>query len=156
MSLLKNVQAHCDIPCKIYDPAIAQIATLSVIRLLDLIAEEKGNEYSLESEAKIARLVLEKEEQATIVKNEINIIWGDYFKEPQIEMCPTIHTLVHSIMQAGSKCKQELDPENGAKLLDLVNNFASMFWETKAVSTRLVVAPYPPALGFIQPVLPDV
>ena len=69
MSLLKNVQAHCDIPCKIYDPAIAQIATLSVIRLLDLIAEEKGNEYSLESEAKIARLVLEKEEQATIVLN---------------------------------------------------------------------------------------
>ena len=85
MSFLKNVQAHCDIPCKIYDPAIAQIATLSVIRLLDLIAEEKGKEYSLESEAKIARLVLEKEKQSTIVKNEINIIWGDYFKEPQIE-----------------------------------------------------------------------
>ena len=156
MSFLKNVQAHCDIPCKIYDPAIAQIATLTVIRLLDLIAEEKGNEYSLESEAKIARLVLEKEEQAAIVKNEINIIWGDYFKEPQIEMCPLIHTLVHSLMQAGSKCKQELDPENGVKLLDLVNKFASMFWETKAVSTRLVLAPYSPALGFIQPVLPDV
>ena len=156
MSFLKNVQAQCDIPCKIYDPAIAQIATLSVIRLLDLIAEEKGKEYSLESEAKIARLVLEKEKQSTIVKNEINIIWGDYFKEPQIEMCPAIHTVVHSIMQAGSKCKQEIDPENGIKLLDLVNNFASVFWETKAVPTRLVIAPYPPALGFIQPVLPDV
>jgi len=156
MSFLKNVQAHCDIPCKIYDPAIAQIATLTVIRLLDLIAEEKGNEYFLESEATIARLVAEKEEQAAIVKNEINIIWGDYFKEPQIEMCPLIHTLVHSLMQAGSKCKQELDPENGAKLLDLVNKFAFIFWETKAVSTRLVLAPYSPALGFIQPVLPDV
>ena len=156
MSFLKNVQAHCDIPCKIYDPAVAQIATLSVIRLLDLIAEEKGKEYSLESEAKIARLVLEKEKQSTIVKNEINIIWGDYFKEPQIEMCPAIHTVVHSIMQAGSKCKQEIDPENVIKLLDLVNNYASVFWETKAVPTRLVIAPYPPALGFIQPVLPDV
>ena len=98
MSFLKNVQAHCDIPWKIYDPAIAQIATLTVIRLLDLIAEEKGNEYFLESEATIARLVAEKEEQAAIVKNEINIIWGDYFKEPQIEMCPLIHTLVHSLM----------------------------------------------------------
>ena len=98
--------------------------------MLDLIAEEKGKEYSLESEAKIARLVLEKEEQATIVKKEINIIWGDYFKEPQIEMCPTILTLVHSIMQVGSKCKQEIDPENGANLVDLVNNFTSMFWET--------------------------
>ena len=71
-------------------------------------------------------------------------------------MCPAIHTVVHSIMQAGSKCKQEIDPENGIKLLDLVNNFASVFWETKAVPTRLVIAPYPPALGFIQPVLPDV
>ena len=156
MSLLKSVQAHCDIPCKIYDPAVAQIAALSLIRLLDLIAEVESTEYSLESEGTIARLVLEKEEQARIVKQEINIIWGDYFKEPQIKICPTIHELVHSIMQAGSKCKQEFDPENGIKLLDLVNNFASVFWETKAVPTRLVIAPYPPALGFIQPVLPDV
>ena len=155
MALFKTVHAHCDIPCKIYDPMIAQIAALSVIRLLDLIAEVKDKEYSLESEATVARLVLEKEEQASIVKQEINIIWGDYFKEPQIKMCPTIHALVHSIMQAGSKCKQEIDPENGTNLLDLVNNFASMFWETKAVKTRLVVAPYPPALGFIQPILPD-
>ena len=152
---IKNVKAHCDIPCKIYDPVLAQIAALSVIRLLDLIAETKGTEYSLESEATIARLVFEKEEQAPIVKHEINIIWGDYFKAPQIEMCPTIHETVHEIMQTGSKCKQEVDSENGIKLLGLVNNFASMFWKTKEVSTRLVVAPYPPALGFIQPNLSD-
>ena len=75
MSLLKSVQAHCDIPCKIYDPAVAQIAALSLIRLLDLIAEVESTEYSLESEGTIARLVLEKEEQARIVKQEINIIW---------------------------------------------------------------------------------
>ena len=34
-----EVSAHCDVPCKIYDPATAQIATLSVIRFLDLINE---------------------------------------------------------------------------------------------------------------------
>ena len=28
--------AHCDIPCKIYDPAAAQYAVLSVIRIIDL------------------------------------------------------------------------------------------------------------------------
>ena len=28
--------AHCDIPCKIYDPSAAQIAALSVIRFMDL------------------------------------------------------------------------------------------------------------------------
>ena len=36
---ISKVQAHCDIPCKIYDPGTAQYATLSVIRLLDLINE---------------------------------------------------------------------------------------------------------------------
>ena len=31
------VKAHCDIPCKIYDPMIAQIATLTMIRTVDLL-----------------------------------------------------------------------------------------------------------------------
>jgi nickel superoxide dismutase len=31
--------AHCDVPCKIYDPITAQIATLSTIRFMDLINE---------------------------------------------------------------------------------------------------------------------
>ena len=38
--MIKNVKAHCDIPCKVYDPYIAQYAALSVIRLQDLIAEK--------------------------------------------------------------------------------------------------------------------
>ena len=33
-------EAHCDIPCKIYDPAIFLVAGLSVARLVDLIQEE--------------------------------------------------------------------------------------------------------------------
>ena len=36
---ISKVQAHCDIPCKVYDPYIAQYAALSVIRLIDLIEE---------------------------------------------------------------------------------------------------------------------
>ena len=31
------VHAHCDIPCGIYDPHLAQIAALSVIRMNQLI-----------------------------------------------------------------------------------------------------------------------
>ena len=34
--------AHCDIPCKIYDPAVAQIAVLSMIRMVELIEELKA------------------------------------------------------------------------------------------------------------------
>jgi nickel superoxide dismutase len=36
---IPKASAHCDIPCKIYDPAAAQYAVLSVIRFLDLINE---------------------------------------------------------------------------------------------------------------------
>ena len=31
------VMAHCDIPCKIYDPISAQIASLTIIRMVDLL-----------------------------------------------------------------------------------------------------------------------
>ena len=39
MLRIETVQAHCDIPCKIYDPSLPQVAALSVARLLDLIQE---------------------------------------------------------------------------------------------------------------------
>jgi len=41
---IKSVSAHCDIPCKIYDPSGAQIAALSVIRFIDLIEETARNQ----------------------------------------------------------------------------------------------------------------
>ena len=34
-----EVFAHCDIPCKIYDPIVIQVAALSVVRILDIINE---------------------------------------------------------------------------------------------------------------------
>ena len=40
-------EAHCDIPCKIYDPAISQVATLSVIRLIDLLHEIDESDNTL-------------------------------------------------------------------------------------------------------------
>ena len=76
---IKEVQAHCDIPCKIYDPATAQIATLSVIRLLDLIAELGDPLKSPADAAQLSRLVEQKETHAASVKHDVVTIWGDYF-----------------------------------------------------------------------------
>lgn len=149
---INQVQAHCDIPCKIYDPATAQIATLSVIRLLDLIAEI-GNSTSAADLAQLSRLTDQKETHAASVKHDITTIWGDYFKAPQIEAYPEVHELVHTIMQQASKCKQGIARENGENLLNSVNRFAEIFWATKGVETQSVVAPYPPALAVTQPIL---
>ena len=148
---MKEVQAHCDIPCKIYDPATAQIATLSVIRLLDLIAELGDPLKSPADAAQLSRLVEQKETHAASVKHDVVTIWGDYFKAPQIDAHPDVHDLVHTIMQQASKCKQEISRENGVKLLESVNKFAEMFWETKGVATEVVTAPYPPAMDVVRP-----
>ena len=151
MFKIEEVNAHCDIPCKIYDPAVVQVAALSVVRILDIISEL--DESSKANQSELARLTIEKENQARIVKDEIRIIWGDYFKDPQIEMYPNINSLAHSIMMAGSKCKQSIDRQNGLDLVELVNEFTEAFWGTKDIKTQRVIAPYPPALEVVQPIL---
>ena len=149
-------QGHCDIPCKIYDPCIAQVAALSVVRLLNLILDVTKGKLDASEASRLGRLTAEKEKECQIVKSEVMIIWGDYFKEPQIMEYPNIHDLTHSIMRCASSCKQNLDPSNGEELLALVNQFADIFWQSKGYSTELLAAPYPPSLGVVKPVLDHV
>ena len=95
----EKAAAHCDIPCKIYDPAIAQVAALSVIRFVDLIQELAAKDsLTVAEQAQLSRLVREKEIHAAKVKEEVRVIWGDYFKAPQFEKFPKTNELVHSIM----------------------------------------------------------
>ncbi len=146
--------AHCDIPCKIYDPSTAQVAALSVIRFLDLIAELAENDrLSVAQQATLARLVREKEIHAAKVKEEVRVIWGDFMKQPQFEQYPDMHQLVHSIMLAGSAAKQHIDVDTGHKLMALVNEFAEAFWAMKGVDTIRATCPYPPAVETVYPKL---
>ncbi len=149
-----HASAHCDIPCKIYDPAPAQISALTVIRMVDMIAElgEKGD-LSLADQAQLSRLVAQKEEHALKVKEEVRIIWGDYFKQPQFDQVAGMHELVHNIMMQGSKCKQSIDRGMAEELLKLVNQFAEAFWQTKGVATYTATCPYPPSETVVYPKL---
>ncbi len=149
-----KASAHCDIPCKIYDPISAQLATLSVIRFLDLISElESQGQLTLSQQASFVRLVAEKEEHVAKVKQEVLVIWGDYFKQPQFEQVPNIHSLVHNIMLAASACKQNIGRDKGVHLLELVNQFAEAFWKTKGIKTYAATCPYPPLETLIYPTL---
>ena len=151
-SYISKIQAHCDIPCKIYDPLEAQIAVLTIIRTTDLINEliEKGLEDPNDN-AQFNRLITQKEEHGIKVKDLVRVIWGDYFKQPQIEKFPEIHELVHNIMLTSSKAKQKIDKEASLELLTLVNRFAQIFWETKGVNTYIANCPYPPSLEVVYP-----
>jgi len=70
----KTAQAHCDIPCKIYDPSTALLAALSCVRLMDLIKEIEDKEtLTVADYAQIARLVGEKESASTEVKEAVHV-----------------------------------------------------------------------------------
>ncbi|MEM8767554.1 MAG: superoxide dismutase, Ni [Pseudomonadota bacterium] len=151
----RTAEAHCDIPCGIYDPTTAQIAAISVARFLDQIAELEPLD-SMAKQAKLARLVAQKEQHAAEVKDAVVVIWGDYFKAPQFEEYPELHTLTHSILMKASATKQELSVEHGRELVALVNEFAEIFWKTKGIAVRQVTVAYEPKLTLAQPIFDEV
>ncbi len=150
---VEGVEAHCDIPCGIYDPIIAQISALTIVRMIDLLndLEKKYPEKDLEYQNSLTRYILVKEKHATQCKDEVRVIWGDYIKAPHIEQFPELHGLVHNIMQLGSKVKQTADRQVALELLEAVNRFAEIFWQTKNVEIKRAKAPYPPALEMVYP-----
>jgi len=146
----EQAQAHCDVPCGIYDPSTAQIAALTVVRMIDLMAAlEGGDEKSTtDFHNSMERYITVKEEHAEKAKHEIRVIWGDYFKK---DKHPNVDELVHKIMQLGSKVRQTADREAGVAFVAAINEFAEVFWGTKDVKTKKAKAPYAPALEMVYP-----
>ena len=153
MFKLNEVKAHCDVPCGIYDPSRAQIAALSVIRMIDLINTAVKGEDDIAYHNDIGRYIATKEEEAILCKREITIIWGDFIKPPHLLKYPDLHTLAHKIMMLGGAVKQHASREKGMELLAAVNEFAEIFWEIKGVKTQKVTAPYAPSELVVSPVL---
>lgn len=120
--------------------------------MVDLLEEIRLKKpLSFEQQATFMRLVGEKENQGKLVKDEIRIIWGDYIKPAQIEDYPKIHNLTHEIMLASSYAKQHIDRKLTLELLDKVNQFAEVFWQTKGVPVYRATAPYPPSETLVYP-----
>jgi nickel superoxide dismutase len=145
----EEAQAHCDIPCGIYDPIVAQISALTVVRMIDLMHELVGSGVAYNNS--MSRYITVKEEHAEAVKREIRVIWGDYIKAQHLEQHPELPDLVHKIMQLGSKSRQTADRETAVQLVDAVNQFAEVFWQTKSVATKKAKAPYAPGLELVYP-----
>jgi nickel superoxide dismutase len=120
---VKPVFAHCDLPCGVYDPAQAKIEAQSVKAIMD--------KYAGLDEANKIRAIMIKEERAELVKHHLLVLWADYFKPEHLEKFPELHDKFwHAIKQA-SECKHHLEPEEGQKLIDLIDEIAEVFWATK-------------------------
>ncbi len=152
---IESAKAHCDVPCGIYDPHQAQVAALTIIRMIDLMHDLSGaaHQDNLEYHNSMSRYIMVKEEHAELCKREIRVIWGDYIKQPQLDKYPELPALVHKIMQLGSKSRQTASRETAMELLGAVNRFSEIFWETKNIQTKRVKAPYKPEEEVVYPIL---
>ncbi|MBI2164964.1 MAG: superoxide dismutase, Ni [Chloroflexi bacterium] len=134
--------AHCDIPCGIYDPHLAQIAALSTVRMNQLIQElpKPGSPASAQEvetyQAKLARYIAVKEHHAELCKHELRIIWGDYFKPEHLQQHPDLHTQFWNAMKQASKVRQEVNMAAAQELLATVQKIAETFWKTKGAEVH--------------------
>ncbi|MBI2041257.1 MAG: superoxide dismutase, Ni [DPANN group archaeon] len=148
----RTAWAHCDIPCGIYDPHLAQMAVNTVIRMDALIAEVKQVlPTDADTRNKMIRYVVVKEQHAEIVKHELRILWADYFKPEHLQKFPGLHDLFWNAMKTASKAKQSANPADAEALLEAVNKIAEIFWKTKDVKAARVKAPYPTGKDVVWP-----
>lgn len=123
LSFIKPVYAHCDLPCGVYDPAQAKIEAVSIKAIMD--------KYDGLDEPNKLRAIVIKEERAELVKHHLLVLWADYFKPEHLEKYPDLHTKFWTAIKLASDCKHHLEPENGQKLLEAIDEISDIFWETK-------------------------
>ena len=139
----EEASAHCDIPCGIYDPHPAQIAAQTVLRMHQLIEGLEapgGGPPSKQDRDKyvnaLARYITVKEQHAELVKRELLILWGDYFKAEHLEKFPDLHTTFWNAVKLASKTKHEVNKPAAEELVGAVQRLAEIFWQTKGASVR--------------------
>ncbi len=149
---IEKVYAHCDIPCGIYDPHLAQVAAHTVLRMDMLIADlVKANDMTPDGRNKMIRYTTVKEQHAELCKHEIRVLWGDYFKPEHAATNPKLHEMVWNTLKAASKAKQSTNIDDAKALLVAVQEIAEAFWKTKGVEAIKAKSFYPSGETFVYP-----
>lgn len=132
----EQVEAHCDGPCGVYDPASARIAAEAVLSMSKKIMaleppatdDPKAMAAYLNT---MARYIQIKEEQAHLAKTELLVLWTDYFKPQHLEQFPDLHDVFWQAAKLCSAVKVEVNVEKSQALIDTIKKIHEMFWATK-------------------------
>jgi len=139
---LEEAHAHCDVPCGIYDPSTAQVAAKTVYTLTKKIvdlprpsasapaAEQKAYENT------VTRMINVKEQHGQICKQEILILWTDFFKPQHLEMFPDLHNQFWTTAKLISYCKQNVDLAKSEELQAAVQKIADVFHKAQAAAKK--------------------
>ena len=132
----KEVSAHCDGPCGVYDPASARIAAEAALsmtkKLLALEVPAAGDSAAwAQYNNTFSRYTTIKEEQAHLAKEELLVLWTDYFKPPHLEQYPDLHTTFWNAAKLCSSVKVEVNLDHANELMAAIEEIHNIFWESK-------------------------
>ncbi len=133
-----EVSAHCDGPCGVYDPASARIYAEAVLSMTKKIADLEAHVPSPGDKAAtvtyhntLSRYIAIKEEQAQKTKEELLILWTDYFKPVHLADYPDLHDMFWKAAKLCSACKVEVNLAHANQLMMEVQKIHEIFWKTK-------------------------
>lgn len=136
MAGLEVAEAHCDAPCGVYDPASARIAAEAVLsmtkKILDLKAPDGSDAKATAAfHNTLTRYIVVKEQQAHQAKEELLVLWTDYFKPVHLEKYPNLHDTFWKAAKLCSAVKVEVSLEHATELMDAIKEIHGIFWATK-------------------------
>ena len=131
LRLIKPVYAHCDLPCGIYETETVTTAAATCLRMIEKI-EQLGDFSETEHHNNFVRAVHIKEEHAQKVKDQLYVLWSDYFKPEHLEKFPDLHTTFWTAIKQASKVKQTVSREACEDLIAQVAHISELFAQTKA------------------------
>ena len=130
-----EANAHCDGPCGVYDPASARVAAEAVQsmtkKMLTLAANHSADSGSATYINTMSRYAAIKEEEAHKCKEELLVLWTDFFKPQHLEANPDLHNVFCQAAKLCSACKVEVSSEHAQELMDAVEAIHNMFWQVK-------------------------
>ena len=130
------VYAHCDVPCGIYDPKPTQIAAETVIKMVEKIQAFDNKTATVSDRNTFVRAVWTKEERARRCKEELLVLWTDFFKPEHLKMFPKLHDTFWKAAKLCSQNKQTVDMKTAKELKRAVDDIAKIFSKAKAVSQK--------------------
>lgn len=136
---LPVVWAHCDIPCGVYSGEPAKIAALAAAKMVDKITDLPMNGSKTEMTAadnNFTRMVLIKEREAQRCKDELLILWTDYFKPEHQKNFPDLHDRFWQAAKQCSVVKRGVDRAEAKKLLEQVEFIATKFDQAEAAAAK--------------------
>jgi len=126
-----QVHAHCDGPCGVYDPSSARITAEAVLSMTKKILDLDPKAGDHKTVNTLSRYIAIKEEQAQKTKEDLLILWTDYFKPVHLDKYPDLHDTFWKAAKLCSACKVEVSLEHAEELMATVEKIHNMFWATK-------------------------